>query len=332
MGQSLADRNGGARVALIGSGSTCGQVVRRALIDFGVSGSRVDLYGVTHAKEPVIGEYDGEARLIQTPELEDLAARDLIFLCESGAVVDELVELHGANVTIVDVAHARPAGKPATIVHMDVNPSAAVHQGGLLAVPHDLSTLLVDLLHPLESEFGCEDVAGFVLRPASDLGQAGIDELRRQTLELLSFTSPEAKVFGRQLAFNIVPQVVVPGNGFEPRVADEVGCLLGWNEKRLALSAAYAPVFFGHTVQLRLRTTGDASAERIRAVLDGAGLIPKGDEPRSTPIDVSTEQGRYVANVADDGAGGFWLWAVAGETHVRNAELAVRLADALCGL
>ncbi|HXV75453.1 MAG TPA: Asd/ArgC dimerization domain-containing protein [Candidatus Polarisedimenticolaceae bacterium] len=334
MGASLAERTSGARVALVGSGSSYGHVVRQALVDFGVPGSRVDLYGVAVGDEPVISEYAGEARLIQQPEVGELTSRDVVFLCEAGGVVDDLFgSSNCAHVSIVDVVHARPAGRPARLVHMDVNPAAATAgDTRVLAVPHDLSTLLVDLLHPLDAEFGCEEAIAFVLRPASDAGQSGVDELRRQTVGLLNFASTPTEVFGRQLAFNIVPQSEVGESGVESRIAEEVATLLGWDRRRLSLSLGFAPVFFGHTVQLRVRTERSSSAEALRAVFALAGLVPDADDPRTTPMDVSTEKRRCISRVADDGSGGYWLWAVAGEARVRNAELAVRLADAVCAL
>ena len=235
----------------------------------------------------------------------------------------------------IDVANARKAGLQATLVHMDVNPKAAGALRGLFAVPHDLSTLLVDLLYPLEKELGCTEVVATILRPASDFGEEGIEELRDQTIRLLSFAETKAEVFGRQLAFNVLPQSMLPDGceSIENRVATEVADLLGWTDRGLTLGLAAAPVFFGHSLSLSLRFAREVDVERLRGVLQNAGLSSTEDDvSRVTPMDVSSEQGVHVAEVSDDGRGGFRMWAVAGGAHRRNAELAVRLAAALCDL
>ena len=335
MSRPSAKARGTARVAVLGSSSTSGTSLRQALADFGMPGSRVDLYGTTEEAEPVISEYDGEARLIQMPDVEDLAARDLVFLCEPGEIVERLLRGRSAPRRVVDLVRARPAGTPATLVHMDVNPQAVGAEPGLLAVPHELSTLLLDLLHPLEARFGCQEAVALVLRPAADFGQGGVEELREQTVGLLSFARPAAQVFGRQLAFNVLPQSVLPDgeDALERLVADEVRSILGWAENRLTLCLAAVPVFYGHSAGLRVSLTRPVDAGEVRAALEAARIpVAGGAGSKITPVDVSTSRGTYVADVGPDGLGGFWIWAVVAEARGHNAELAVRLADAVCDL
>ena len=326
---------GTARVAVVGSTTMCGTRLRQMLAECGVPGSRVELYAAADASEPILSEFDGEARLIQTPDLDDLLSRDIVFLCETGALVDRVVDRAATAVVAIDAANVRPAGVDATLVHMDVNPQAAAGPRGLFAIPHDVSTLLVDLLYPLERELGLAEVVATVLRPVSDFGEEGIEELRDQTVRLLNFTEPQAEVFGRQLAFNVLPQSAAPdgGESIETRVATEVGSLLGWVDRRITVGLAVAPVFFGHCLSLRLRLGREVTADRLREVLMNAGLSATHDgAARLTPMDVSSEEGVHVSEVEDDGRGGFRIWAVAGGVHRRNAELAVRLAAALCDL
>ena len=335
MSRLSAKARGTARVAVLGSSSTCGASVRQALADFGMPGARVDLYGTTDEAEPVISEYDGEARLIQKPDLDDLAARDLVFLCEPGEIVDRLFQGASCPRRVVDVVRARPAGTAATLVHMDVNPQAARSETGILAVPHELSTLLIDLLHPLDARLGCQEAVALVLRPAADFGQPGVEELREQTVGLLSFARTSAPVFGRQLAFNILPQSVLPdgGDGLERVVAAEVRSILGWAEDRLTVCLAAVPVFYGHSAGLRVRLSRAFDAAEVRGALEAARIpVAGGAGSKITPVDVSTSRGTYVADVRPDGLGGCWVWAVAAEARGHNAELAVRVADAVCDL
>ena len=325
---------GTARVAVLGSSSDCGASLRKALAEFGMPGSRVDLFNSMEEDEPVISEYDGVARLIQQPDIAQIASRDLIFLCERGKIVEQVVGMTSA--TVIDLADARPRGERPTVVHMDINPEAAHEHHGMLAVPHDLSTLLSDLLHPLEQTLGCVEVVAIILRPAADFGEPGVEELRQQTVRLLNFASPPSEVLGRQLAFNLLPQAVLPdgGESLAQRVAAEVGELLGWGENRLAVRLVGAPVFYGHTAELRVRLAHEVTTDRVREVLDEAGFAASatGEDARMTPMDVSQVRDTCVAEVVADGTGGFWLSAVSGEAHARGAELAVRLAGAVCDL
>ena len=326
---------GTARVAVLGATTPQGTLLRQMLAEFRVPGARVDLYTPIEAAEPILGEYDGEARLIQTPDLEEVLSRDVVFLCEGGDLVSQVVNRAASATAVIDVANVRMSASQAALVHMDVNPQSAVARPGLFAVPHDVSTLLVDLLYPLERELGLAEVVATILRPVSDFGEEGIEELRDQTVRLLAFAEPRAEVFGRQLAFNVLPQAISPdaGDSIETRVATEVGSLLGWADRRMTVALAVAPVFFGHCLSLTMRFSREVSAERLREVLTNSGLSSTDDgASRLTPMDVSSEDGIHVSGIRDDERGGFGIWAVAGGVHRRNAELSVRLAATLCDL
>ena len=136
-----ASPTGTARAAVLGSTTSCGTRLRQMLAEFGVPGSRVDLYAAVDSAEPILSEYKGEARLVQKPDLDELLSRDVVFLCETGKFVEGVADRVASVTAAIDVANARKAGLQATLVHMDVNPKAAGAPRGLFAVPHDLSTL-----------------------------------------------------------------------------------------------------------------------------------------------------------------------------------------------
>src|SRR5206468_10354506 len=101
----------------------------------------------------------------------------------------------------------------ATVSHaeipvMDLNVNAgSLREGpGAVSAPHGISFVLTSTLAPLEREIGVESASAVILRPASDFGVPGIEELHRQTISLLNFTDYPKEVFGRQMAFNLFPQ------------------------------------------------------------------------------------------------------------------------------
>ena len=75
---------GTARIAVVGASSPDGSRIREALSRAGVPGARVALYGETGG-EAVLSEYADEARLIQEVDLDEIAGREVVFLCEAGA-------------------------------------------------------------------------------------------------------------------------------------------------------------------------------------------------------------------------------------------------------
>ncbi len=332
MSPRCASRKGTARVALVGASTVEGSMVRDALVRDGVPGSRVDLYGTTSG-EVLLSEYAGEARLIQEPEFDEIATHDLIFLCEPGEVAGKLAESRPGGV-VIDLVGVLPEGLRPPLVHVDLNPQAAREHEGFLSVPHPLTTLLCELLYPLERDLGLAEVVAVVLRPAADFGEQGVEELREQTVRLLNFAEVPVKTFGKQLAFNIIPQARLDSGWppIESLVAGQVAALLGWERKRLALKLLAAPLFYGHGLEMHLRFRNGATLDGVRASLEQSGFSENADRAAITPLDVADEKTTRLAELSEDEMGGFWLWAVAGGSGRRAAEHAVRLGGSVSDL
>ncbi|HKQ59990.1 MAG TPA: Asd/ArgC dimerization domain-containing protein [Candidatus Polarisedimenticolaceae bacterium] len=334
MRSPLSAEAGTARVALVGASTPLGIELRQALEERGVPGGRVDLYG-TIREEATISEYDGEARLIQQPDVAEVARHDVVFLCETGPLAARLAVAAEPAAVVIDLAGALVDPPRPAVVHMDINPQAAHERRGVLAVPHPLSLLLAELLLPLQERLGLTQAVAVVTRPVADFGAGAIEELREQTVGLLSFAEVPTTVLGNKLAFNVVPQsrIAAESGDVEARIQYEVGQLLGWEQGRLAVRLLAVPVFYGHGLQVRVAlaagTTAAGVAEALRDVPD---LEAPSDDTPATPLEVSGESRASLAEVAADGAGGFWLWLVVGEAAKRSALQAVRLASALVAL
>jgi len=334
MSRSRAEIKGRARVALIGASTVDGIGLRQALVGAGVPGSRVDLYA-SQTGEALISEYDGEARLIQDPDLEEIAAHDVIFLCEPGALSEQVARAARPGTIVIDLIGCLPDGIRRPLVDVDLNPDSAREHEGFLAVPHALAMLLADVLLPLERELGIDDAVAVIIRPAADFGDRGVEELREQVVRLLNFDEVPVDTFGRQLAFNIIPQIGLSceAQDVETLAARQVAQLLGWSRERLTLKLLTAPIFYGHGLLLRLRLRDSAKLIRVRSILEAGSFVEsEGANAPATPIDVTGEKTIRLAELSDDGCGGFWLWAVAGEMGARTAEQAVRLAGAVADL
>jgi aspartate-semialdehyde dehydrogenase len=334
MSPPSASGNGGTRVAVVGAATSVGLRIRERLASRGVPGSRVDLYGANRG-EALLSEYAGEARLVQEPEPGEVGGHDVTFLCERGALTSRVAAEVARGAVVIDLVGALVGAERPPRIHMDINPPSARDADGRYAVPHPLAILLADLLEPVRCGPGLDGVVAVILRPAADFGHPAIEELREQTVRLLSFVEVPAETFGRQLAFNVIPQA---GLGCEPPgLEEEIGRdlmeLLGDSMGLVTLRLLTVPVFYGHSVQLHVRPRGAVSRDRIEELLSARGVsITERRGDVVTPLDVSGESTTVAFDVSEDGAGGLWLQAVAGEVDSRGAEHAVRLADAVCGL
>lgn len=330
MAPRLAER----RIAIVGAESPPGIFLKSTLEESRVPGRQVDLFGATRG-ETVLSEYAGEARIIQDPDLDDVSDHDVVYVCERGPAAETILESLGSTNLLVDMTGSERARSRGRLAHVDMLPPTGSGEAGtgVYTIPHFLSIAIADLLGPLQDGPGLNEVVVVALHPAADLGDAGVEELRRQTVNLLNFTGLPVETFGRQLAFNLIPESLFPLEtaGLSARLAGEVGGLLGWSEPRLTASLVMVPVFFGHCLQVRVApargVTASVAEEWLRQV---PGLEIGGSGNAATPVE-SGGSGRFlVSDITEDGLGGVWFWAVLEDAGLAAARQAVRLADMLC--
>jgi aspartate-semialdehyde dehydrogenase len=275
--------------------------------------------------EALLGEYAGEARLIQEFDATEIGDYQVVLICERSAAVLRLVPDVAEDLTVIDLVGGLPDSAGATLLNPASDPAEST--AGCWTVPHPLSLVLYDLLRPVDCGPGVDEAVAVVLRPAADYGEAGVEELRQQTVHLLNCIEMPVETFGRQLAFNIVPDpglsCAVPG--LEQEIPRQVSRMLGWDRERLTLRFLAAPVFHGHGIELRLRTSNGAELDDVQRAFAESGLTPEqgGGRLISTPLEVANECAIKLGELSADGLGGFWLWAVAGRSGRRAAKMAV---------
>lgn len=316
MARRIAGSPGG-RIAVLGAASPAGAHVKAALADRGIPGDRVVLYG--HRRDvAVLSEYDGEARLVQPPEELDAASCAVVFVCELGHEDAGLTAAAASGTLVVDLTGSIPG---AVLAGSQDNGS----DDRLVAVPHPLTTLVAALLAPLHEAIGVTRASLFVLRPASDFGEAGLEELREQTVHLLRFESTPTEIFGRQLAFNVLPEHLFPmgeaGTGL--RVERECRALLRAPELPIAVSLALVSAFFGVAVAAHVDLAGlgrDAALEAWRAA---AGVDVAVDPETGALLDAPEQPGLLVSRVDAIGPTALRVWALGSEAGATAAARAI---------
>ena len=306
------------RLAILGAASPAGAHLKAALADRGVPGERVELFG--HESDvAVLSEYDGEARLVQPAGRLDPTSHAAVFVCEAGHAPEGLVDAARSGTLVVDLIGSMPHAVLAGAAEGET-------PARLVAVPHPISMMLAALLVPLHRALGLARVSAFVLRPASDFGEGGLEELREQTVRLLRFESTPTALFGRQLAFNVIPEHLAPQpeDAAAGRIARECGALLGPPEAPITVSLAVTPVFFGHGITAHVDLVGGARDEAAAVLAGAPGVAPAGDGT-GTVLDAPEGPGISVARLDEPRPGTLRIWAVASEAGASAASVAVRV-------
>ncbi len=275
------------QIAVVGAGGVVGREVLGALFEQGFPGENVTALGSERSSgsELDYGDETLEVERVDRRELPRDEARD---------------PRHPAR----RLAGARAAGpgrrargwstratRSAAIRHIPVvlpavNPGALSRDaaGGSSSVPSPVTSGLVTALEPLRKAFGVELAEVTALLSVSAAGVRGVEELERQTTELLSGREPEPSRFPHRVGFNLIPQV-----GEFAEDSDRSAEELAWRDEATRIWGADAPAieglaiqvptFYGHGFSLFAKLSREASAEQVREALRGSRAVKVIDSP-----------------------------------------------------
>ncbi len=324
-------------VALVGCGGSLGKAVKASLEERNFPTSTIKLLD-SEKYEGVISEYNGEAHLLSSVQEDSFVHSDLVFLCCSYDDGNRYFSLPRKKQSLlIDFSTGAGERGTAPIINLDVNKKGMGEQRGVICAPHAISIVLTNILHPLDQAFGVEWISVTVFQPVSDFGDEGIEELHQQTVNLLNFAEIPKNIFGRQLAFNVIPAFMVGRRRLERNVdsfiGKEVAHILGWNPGRLSIRMFLTPVFHCHSFSIHITFKKKPSEDDLLNRLMKLNLVrfAAKDMNGMTPVETAGKKEIFVSGLSGDGlaSSGFWLWLVSDNLLSHAALNGVKIAEAV---
>ncbi len=225
------------------------------------------------------------------------------------------------------------------LVVPEVNPHDLKWHKGIIANPNCSTIQMVVVLKPIHDAAKIKRVVVTTFQAVSGTGQKAIDELLRQTTDLLNFKEIQCNVYPHQIAFNVLPHIdKFLENGYtkeEMKMVNETKKIMGDNSIRLTSTTVRVPVFRCHSESLNIETGKKLTPNEVRAVLSTAPGVIVYDAPDKNiypvPIDVAGKDETYVGRIREDDTieNGINLWIVADNLRKGAALNAVQIAEKL---
>jgi aspartate-semialdehyde dehydrogenase len=227
---------------------------------------------------------------------------------------------------------------PLVVPEVNSHALADYRNRNIIANPNCSTIQMMVALKPIHDAVGISRVNVCTYQSVSGGGKAAMDELAKQTADLLSGRPVENKNFTRQIAFNVIPQIdVFLENGYtkeEMKMVWETKKILGDENIAVNPTAVRVPVFFGHGEALHIETNNPISAEEVKDLLEQApGLkVCRNDEDFPTQIsDASGSDDTFVGRIREDIShhSGINMWIVADNVRKGAATNSVQIAESL---
>ncbi|MEB5972427.1 aspartate-semialdehyde dehydrogenase [Pantoea dispersa] len=327
----------GWNIALLGATGAVGNAVLELLAErqFPVG----ELYLL--ASENSAGEsvrFDGRSLRVQDAAEFDWSQAQLAFFTagrEASARYAEEAASQGC--LVIDSSDLFALEPDVPLVVPDVNPQvlADYRNRNIITVADALVSQLLSAIKPLVDTAGLGRLQVTNLVSVSSHGKAAVDGLAGESARLLNGVPADEHYFGRQLAFNLLPQQADNAGSVasERRLVDQVRKVLQDEGLPIAVSSVQAPVFYGNAQIVYIENLRPLSAEEARDELaraDDISLSDDGDYP--TPVsDASGSEALSIGSVRNDYGIPELLqfWSVADNIRFGGALMAVKTAEKL---
>ena len=228
------------------------------------------------------------------------------------------------------------------LVIAEVNPHAIARYTtrGIIANPNCSTMQMLVALAPIHRAVGITRINVATYQSVSGAGRSGLDELGKQTAQLLNFQPAETTKFPVQIAFNLIPHIDdFMDNGYtkeEMKMVWETQKIFEDTSIVVNPTAVRVPVFYGHSEAVHIETRSKLSAADARRLLQAAPGVEVVDEraPGGYPTPVTHAAGNdpvYVGRIREDIShpNGLDLWVVSDNIRKGAALNAVQIAELL---
>jgi aspartate-semialdehyde dehydrogenase len=326
--------------AIVGGSSLLGRELRDLLAHLPV---RTKLIGADEVEAGTLTEEGGEPVVMTPLDEENLAGARVLFLAgsaESSRKALEIVSRLPAPPGLIDLTYFLEERPTAHVRAPVVEPSESVlPRETAHVVAHPAAILLALFLVRLSRAARIRRSVAHVFEPASERGQRGIDELQRQTVNLLTFQKLPKHVYDEQAAFNLLAryggEAPLAMEAVELRIERHLATLLALYDgvAMPSIRLLQAPVFHGHGVSLWVEFEENPGVKALEEALASAHNDVRGpDVEPPTPVGMAGQSGVAVGAIAADRSDprAAWFWVAADNIRIM-AENAVAVAQPLAG-
>jgi len=335
------DKTASFTVGIVGATGAVGQELLLLLEErnFPISALRLFASARSVGKTVV---YRGASITVEEARPGVFAGIDVAFFAAGGPVTRALApDAVRAGCLVIDKSSALRLDPDVPLVIPEINPEALRNHKGIIANPNCSTAVALMGVWPLHKRFGLKRLIMATYQSVTGAGTEGARELEAQVVAYAKGAELPRKVFPRQIAFNVIPQVDTFGpNGYtgeETKMMHESRKIMGLPQLPVSATCVRVPVVRAHSVAVNAEFERPVSVSEAReavAAFAGAELV---DDPSRneypTPLDFSGKVkcgvGRIRLDTALSNGLAFWvsgdnLWKGAALNAVQVAELMAR--------
>ena len=210
----------------------------------------------------------------------------------------------------------------------------------IIANPNCSTIQMLVALKPIYDAVGIKRITVSTYQAVSGSGSGAVNELAKQTAELLNGRKAECEVYPTQIAFNVLPHIdKFLDNGYtkeEMKMNWETVKIFGDEDIKVSATCVRVPVFYGHSEAIQIETSEHISEDEARELLRSANGVTIMDERRdggypTAVLEATGEDSVFVGRIRQDLSlsNGLSLWVVSDNLRKGAALNSIQIAEEL---
>ena len=325
-------------IAIVGA---TGNVGRKTIEVLEKKGVPIDnLYLLASSKS--VGKkitFKGKEQVVENLEDFNFSKVKITFFAAGGKISEKFAEKAAKNCLVIDNSSRYRMDPEVPLVVPQVNPEALRKiKKNIISNPNCSTAQLVIALKPLHDLFTIKRIVVSTYQSVSGGGKAPMDELIKQTQEVLHGKNVKSINFTKQIAFNAIPHIdVFSDEGYtkeELKMTNETKKILDANIE-LTATCVRLPISISHSESVNIQFEKSFSLEKVKSALnnfEGCKVIDeRTDGGYATPIDAQGKNETFISRIREDKTvkNGLNLWIVS-DNLLRGAALnSVEIAEEL---
>jgi aspartate-semialdehyde dehydrogenase len=329
-------KTSGRTIAIVGGESLLGKEVKELLESADLGAGVTMIASEEKENTTVITRGREEPEVMNTLQVSDLASTAAVVLAGSPEPSRKAYEqIRGASSVppVIDLSGALEDYPEARLRAPMLEPPGFQGSSPIQVIAHPAAIALALFLTRLQKIANIRRSLAEIFEPVSERGHAGIEELQKQAVGLLSFKPLHKEVFDAQVSFNMLAQYGSESPhslaAIESKIDRHLASLLAGAglAPMPSLRLLQPPVFHGYSMSIWVEFETNPGVEALERDFEGAHIDVRTKEHEPpTNVGVAGQSGITVGAIAVDRnqPRACWFWLVADNLRIA-AENAVEV-------
>ena len=268
----------------------------------------------------------------------DFSKANISFFSAGGKISEKYAPIAAKHSVIIDnSSYFRMDPEVPLIVPQVNSKDLGIMKKNIIANPNCSTAQLVIVLNKLHDEFKIKRLVISTYQSTSGAGKKPMDELIKQTKNILDNKKIDIENFTKQIAFNAIPHIdQFSTDGYtkeEIKMIQETNKILNSNIK-ITATCVRIPVLISHAESVNIEFENEVSVDKIKDILyqsPGCKVIDdRNDGGYITPIEAEGKNETFISRIRKDNSqkNAINMWIVS-DNLLRGAALnAVEIAEA----